>query len=235
MNQEFKEELKVFSKVLDNLTIKALVELRNREVIFGLVGILKEGKESVIFLGKDFKGNKLAIKIYRIYHIDFKSLRNLLVVDSRYQRVKREIRNVVFAWCNREYRNLRIAYEKAKVSCPKPIASYQNILVMEFLGKDDVPFPQLADLKLDYEMAKIIYEKIIENAKKLKEKKLVHGDLNEYNILVNPESLDVYFIDFSHGVREDSPIYEELWKKDIENINRFFSKYLSEEELIYSI
>jgi len=235
MSQEFKEELKVFSKVLDNLTIKALVELRNREVIFGLIGILKEGKESVIFLGKDFKGNKLAIKIYRIYHIDFKSLRSLLVVDSRYQRVKREIRNVVFAWCNREYRNLRIAYEKAKVSCPKPIASYQNILVMEFLGKDDVPFPQLADLKLDYETAKIIYEKIVENAKKLKEKKLVHGDLNEYNILVNPESLDVYFIDFSHGVREDSPIYEELWKKDIENINRFFSKYLSEEELIYSI
>jgi len=235
MSQEFKEELKVFSKVLDNLTIKALVELRNREVIFGLVGILKEGKESVIFLGKDFKGNKLAIKIYRIYHIDFKSLRNLLVVDSRYQRVKREIRNVVFAWCNREYRNLRIAYEKAKVSCPKPIASYQNILVMEFLGKDDVPFPQLADLKLDYETAKIIYEKIIENTKKLKEKKLVHGDLNEYNILVDPESLKVYFIDFSHGVREDSPIYEELWKRDIENINRFFSKYLSEEELIYSI
>jgi len=235
MSQEFKEELKVFSKVLDNLTIKALVELRNREVIFGLVGILKEGKESVIFLGKDFKGNKLAIKIYRIYHIDFKSLRSLLVVDSRYQRVKREIRNVVFAWCNREYRNLRIAYEKAKVSCPKPIASYQNILVMEFLGKYDVPFPQLADLKLDYETAKIIYEKIIENAKKLKEKKLVHGDLNEYNILVNPESLEVYFIDFSHGVREDSPIYEELWKRDIENINRFFSKYLSEEELIYSI
>jgi len=235
MSQEFKEELKVFSKVLDNLTIKALVELRNREVIFGLIGILKEGKESVIFLGKDFKGNKLAIKIYRIYHIDFKSLRNLLVVDSRYQRVKREIRNVVFAWCNREYRNLRIAYEKAKVSCPKPIASYQNILVMEFLGKNDVPFPQLADLKLDYETAKIIYEKIVVNAKKLKEKKLVHGDLNEYNILVNPESLDVYFIDFSHGVREDSPIYEELWKRDIENINRFFSKYLSEEELIYSI
>ena len=235
MSQEFKEELKVFSKVLDNLTIKALVELRNREVIFGLVGILKEGKESVIFLGKDFKGNKLAIKIYRIYHLDFKSLRNLLAADSRYQRIRRDIRNVVFAWCNREYRNLKIAYEKAKVSCPKPIASYQNILVMEFLGKDDVPFPQLADLKLDHETAKLLYQKVIDNLKKLREKKLVHGDLSEYNILVDLEKLNIYFIDFSHSVREDSPIYEELWKRDIENINRFFSKYLSEEELIYFI
>ena len=220
---------------MDDLTIKALVELRNREVIFGLRGIIKEGKESVIFLGKDFKNNKLAIKIYRIYHIDFKSLRSLLILDSRYQRVKRERRNVIFSWCNREYRNLKIAYEKAKVSCPKPIASYQNILVMEFLGKNDVPFPQLVNLELDYETAKILYNQVIENAKKLKEKKLVHGDLNEYNILVDVDNLKVYFIDFSHGVREDSPIYEELWKRDIENINRFFSKYLSEEELVYFI
>ncbi|MEM5820748.1 MAG: serine protein kinase RIO [Candidatus Aenigmatarchaeota archaeon] len=233
MSLDFKEELKVYSKVLDNLTIKALVELRNRMVIFGLVGIIKEGKESVIFLGKDFYKNYIAIKIYRIYHTDFKQMRSLLSLDSRYERIKRERRNVVFAWCNREYRNLKIAYEKAKINCPKPIASYQNILVMEFLGENETPYPLLKDVELDYEIAKDLYSQIIDNMKKLKEVGLVHGDLSEHNIMVGHNK--AYFIDFSHGVRKDSPIFEELFQKDLENVNRFFSNYLSEEELIKTI
>ncbi|MEM5831716.1 MAG: RIO1 family regulatory kinase/ATPase [Candidatus Aenigmatarchaeota archaeon] len=233
MSLDFKEGLKVFSKVLDDLTIKALVELRNRRVIFGLVGIIKEGKESVIFLGKDFEKNFIAIKIYRIYHSDFKIMRNLLVLDSRYGRIKREKRNVVFAWCNREYRNLRIAYEKGKVSCPRPIISYQNILVMEFLGENGVSYPQLKDVNLDYQSAKNFYFQIIENMKNLKKIGLVHGDLSEHNILVGNDK--IYLIDFSHGVRSDSIVYDEMFKKDLENINRFFSNFLSEEELILDI
>lgn len=211
MSLDFKEGLKVFSKVLDDLTIKALVELRNRRVIFGLVGIIKEGKESVIFLGKDFEKNFIAIKIYRIYHSDFKIMRNLLVLDSRYGRIKREKRNVVFAWCNREYRNLRIAYEKGKVSCPRPIISYQNILVMEFLGENGVSYPQLKDVNLDYQSAKNFYFQIIENMKNLKKIGLVHGDLSEHNILVGNDK--IYLIDFSHGVRSDSIVYDEMFKK----------------------
>ncbi|MEM0242913.1 MAG: RIO1 family regulatory kinase/ATPase [Candidatus Aenigmatarchaeota archaeon] len=233
MSLDFKEGLKVFSKVLDDLTIKALVELRNRRVIFGLVGIIKEGKESVIFLGKDFEKNFIAIKIYRIYHSDFKMMRNLLVLDSRYGRIKREKRNVVFAWCNREYRNLRIAYEKGKVSCPRPIISYQNILVMEFLGENGVSYPQLKDVNLDYQSAKNFYFQIIENMKNLKKIGLVHGDLSEHNILVGNDR--IYLIDFSHGVRSDSIVYDEMFKRDLENINRFFSNFLSEEELILDI
>lgn len=233
MSLDFKEGLKVFSKVLDDLTIKALVELRNRRVIFGLVGIIKEGKESVIFLGKDFEKNFIAIKIYRIYHSDFKMMRNLLVLDSRYGRIKREKRNVVFAWCNREYRNLRIAYEKGKVSCPRPIISYQNILVMEFLGENGVSYPQLKDVNLDYQSAKNFYFQIIENMKNLKKIGLVHGDLSEHNILVGNDK--IYLIDFSHGVRSDSIVYDEMFKRDLENINRFFSNFLSEKELILDI
>lgn len=233
MNLNFKEELKVFAKVLDNLTIKALYEMRNRMIIFGLVGIIKEGKESVIFLGKDFEKNDIAIKIYRIYHCDFRSMRSLLALDSRYERIKLERRNVIFKWCNREYRNLKLAYEKGNVSVPKPIASYQNILVMEFLGKDEVPYPLLCEIEMDYETAKNYYAQIIENLKKLKKIGLVHGDLSEYNILVGDDK--IYLIDFSHGVKKDSPIYEDLFKRDIENINNFFSKYINKEDLVFEI
>lgn len=233
MSLDFIDGIKVYLKVLDDLTIKALVELRNKKVIFGLSGIIKEGKESVIFLGKDFEKNDIAIKIYRIYHTDFKLMRNLLSLDSRYQRVKRERRNVVFMWCNREYRNLKIAYEKGKVSCPRPIASYQNILIMEFLGKDGIPYPQLKDYELNREIAKEFYLQTIENMKKLKSVKLVHGDLSEHNILVGEKK--IYFIDFSHAIKSDSPFFEELLRRDLENINRFFSRFLDPEELIGEI
>ncbi|MFH7902914.1 MAG: serine protein kinase RIO [Candidatus Aenigmatarchaeota archaeon] len=233
MSLEFKEELKVYSKVLDDLTIKALVELRNRKIIFGLVKIIKEGKESVVFLGKDFEKNYIAIKIYRIYHSDFKMIRNLLALDPRYERIKRGKRNIVFYWCNREYRNLKLAYEKAKVNCPKPIASYQNILIMEFLGENEIPYPLLKDIELDHEIAKNFYNQVIENLKRLKKIGLVHGDLSEHNILVGNDK--IYLIDFSHGVKEDSIIYEKLFRRDLENINRFFSKFLSEDELVLEI
>ncbi|MEM0481092.1 MAG: RIO1 family regulatory kinase/ATPase [Candidatus Aenigmatarchaeota archaeon] len=222
------EEFEVFSKVFDETTLKALYYLRNSRILKGIVGIVKEGKESVVFSAKDFNNNWIAIKIYRILHIDFKQMYNLLIIDSRYKRIKRDRKNVVFSWCNREYRNLALAY-KNKITVPKPLGSYANVLVMEFVGENGISAPLLKDVEPNYE----IYKKIIENLKKLKSIGLSHGDLSEYNILVK-ENIP-YFIDFSQGVREDSLVFEEHFKKDLENINKFFSKYLDSNLLVYEI
>ncbi|EHK01417.1 RIO-like kinase [Candidatus Haloredivivus sp. G17] len=53
------------------------------------------------------------------------------------------------------------------------------------------------------------------------EEKLVHGDLSEYNILVEEDEL--VWIDFSQGVHESHPEARKLLERDIKNIVNFFN------------
>jgi len=54
-----------------------------------------------------------------------------------------------------------------------------------------------------------------------KEAKLVHGDLSEYNILYGNE--EVYLIDMGQAVPPDHPHAFRFLRRDIEQLNRFFS------------
>ncbi len=223
------EEFKTFFKVLDNITIKNLLYLINKQILKGIIGTVKEGKESVVFCAKDFENNFCAVKVYRVLHCDFKSMYKLLRADPRFVRIKRDRRAIVEKWALREYKNLKIA-EKFKILVPKPITVYKNILIMEFVGENCIPAKLLKDVELNYEKAKFLYLKLIEELKKMKQAKIAHGDLSEYNILVHNDL--PYIIDFSHAVRDDCVLYYDYWKRDVENINKFFSKYLNEDELI---
>jgi len=51
---------------------------------------------------------------------------------------------VIFAWVQREYRNLMNARE-AQVNVPIPITFANNILVLEFVGKNGNIAPRLKD------------------------------------------------------------------------------------------
>jgi len=61
----------------------------------------------------------------------------------------------------------------------------------------------------------------LNNLKKLVAGRLIHGDLSAYNILLWDEP---YFIDFSHGTTIKNRNALELLKRDIKNINSYFSK-----------
>jgi RIO kinase 1 len=222
------KDFEVFGKVFDEITIRTLIQLRNARLLKVIVGIVKEGKESVVCSAKDFNDNWIALKIYRILHSDFKKMYNLLILDPRFSRVKRDRKSIVFNWCKREYKNLVYAFKK-NISVPKPLGNLNNVIVLEFIGENGIPAPQLREIKPNYEL----YLEIIENLKKLKKIGLAHGDLSEYNILVHKEK--PYFIDFSQGVREDCKAFKEYIEKDLERINNFFKKFLEEEKLIKEI
>jgi RIO kinase 1 len=54
---------------------------------------------------------------------------------------------------------------------------------------------------------------------------LVHGDLSEYNILIDPDTLEPIFIDMGQSVTLEHPRAQEFLRRDIENIVRYFKKY----------
>lgn len=229
---EFFEKFKIERKVFDRRTILAIIKLMNKGYVKVVESLIKEGKESCVLSGKDKNDNWIALKVYRTEYCDFKNMWKYLVADPRFHGIKKSRRSIVYTWCKREFKNLKIAFS-AKVSCPEPIAFFENVLVMSFIGKDGNPAPRLIDVSLDKETGLTIYENIIEEVKKLAKAKLVHSDLSAFNILLLEKP---YLIDFSQAVPFSHPLAKEFLLRDLKNINLYFEKIgiqvKSEEEII---
>ncbi len=216
--EKFREEFKVEAKVFDEKTLYVLYKLLAKGKIKKIKFPVKEGKESVVLAGLD-KDGWIAIKVYRIYHCDFKHMWKYLIADPRFFSVKKNRRQVILTWVRREFKNMKIAF-KAGVRCPEPKTFMENVLVMKFIGDDGLPAPRLVDIVPPNPQK--VYEMITEDMKKMAESNLIHGDLSEYNILLWKNL--PFIIDFSQGVRRNHPLATDFLRKDVENVNKYFKK-----------
>jgi len=211
---------KVVERVFDHSTLLSLYDLLKRQVIVEFHGVVSAGKEANIFSALDPSGQYLAVKIYRIATADFKRKFEYISADPRFHGLRRDRRAVVYAWVTREFKNLQRAQE-AGVSAPKPVAFSKNILVMEFVGEEGIPYPRMVDQPP--EDPRTTFELVVENMGKLYRKgELVHSDLSEYNILLTPAPV---FIDFSMATDIANPAAEGLLKRDVEKILNYFSRF----------
>jgi len=213
------DQWKVRQDVFDEATLIALYRLANKKIISSIGGALSTGKEANIFLGEK-DGQLIVIKIYMIRTANFKAMTDYLDGDPRFANVRRIKKEIIFAWTRKEYSNLMRAQE-AGIAVPKPLAFNRNILLMEFLGKDEKPYPQLRLAMM--EDAEKIYHLILEYMEILcKKARLIHADLSEYNILLGDRP---YLIDMGQSVTLDHPRAMQFLIRDIANVNRFFKSY----------
>jgi RIO kinase 1 len=139
--------------------------------------------------------------------------------DPRFVGLKKQRRKVIFAWCQREYRNL-LNVRDAHVPAPIPIAFKNNILIEEFIGGNQNPAPKLKD---QYpKKPKEFFNQVIKLIKKLYKHNLTHGDLSAFNILNHNEK--PVFIDFSHTTTKDNPRFKELFERDLKTMVNYFNK-----------
>ncbi|MEM0021224.1 MAG: serine protein kinase RIO [Fervidicoccaceae archaeon] len=216
--------LKTVEEVFDSFTIRSLYELARKVNIRKITGVISSGKEARIYRGIDREGQELAIKIYLTFSAEFKkSISKYIVGDERFEKAKiTSTRKLMSLWAKKEYSNLKKMFSSG-VRVPKPIAQRDNIVVMEFIGKDGNRAPLLKEIGGNLEDPQRIYEEILENVKKMVCKgELVHADLSEYNIMIF-EGTPV-IIDVSQSVLLSHPNAEEFLKKDIMNIDRFFKR-----------
>lgn len=209
----------VLEDVFDQRTVLAVLHLMNRGVLAKLYGTVSTGKEARVYWGKDRDGRDLAVKIYLIVTAEFRRGRlKYILGDPRFEGASLRGRELIYAWARKEYRNLRRASQFG-IPCPKPIAVYENILVMEFIGRDGVPAPLLKDSppSRPYEAFRELQSYI---ERMVLEAGLVHADLSEYNILVEDDRLVI--IDWGSAVLSSHPNAEEFLLNDIRNVYRFF-------------
>ena len=167
------------------------------------------------------KGEELAVKIYLTVSAEFKKgMLPYIEGDARFGKVRRDTRSLIYAWALKEFKNLKKAYEVG-VRVPKPYVVEKNVLVVEFIGEDGIPAPLLKEYVP--KQPEKVYEKILDYVKTLYRKGgLVHGDLSEYNIMVKDEEPVIF--DVSQAVLLSHPLADQLLRRDIANLNRFFSK-----------
>jgi RIO kinase 1 len=210
------ERFKIYGEVFDDSTIMTLYQLKSRHYFDDFEGTVSTGKEANVFRAR--KGRRyLAIKIYRTETSDFKNMWRYIVGDPRFIGISRKKRNIVFAWAKKEYKNLMIC-QKVNVRAPKPIVQRDNVLVMEFIGRRGVA-ASTADV-LPPENPEKWYKILLDYIKKLYKTRLVHGDISKYNVM-NLEEEPV-LIDISQGVRLEHPMSDEMLKRDIKNVNKWF-------------
>lgn len=213
-----REAWKTYGNVFDSFTIKNLRKLTSQGYFEELETSVALGKEANVFSARTLEEDYVAVKIYRLENCNFNKMFSYIAQDPRYLHLKGDKRRIIFAWTQREYRNLMRAREVIRV--PTPLTFKDNILLTEFIGEGNEAAPQLKDA--DVENYEEVFDEIVQMIKKLFKAGLVHGDLSGFNILMQGEQ--PVFIDFSQATATDSPQAPELMKRDLEVLCKFFKK-----------
>src|SRR3990167_9254252 len=217
--KEYTEKFKTMHNVFDDFTNRTIFKLITEGRFRGLESPISIGKESNVFSALTNEGKRVIVKIYRLETCDFNRMYDYIKDDPRYTGLKDKKRKVILVWVQREYRNLMNARD-AQVNVPIPITFSNNILVLEFVGKNGNIAPKLKDSIPKNK--KQFFDKTIDSIRKLYKSGLVHGDLSAFNIL-NFDDTPV-FIDMSQATVLKHPRAEEFLERDVRNICIFFRK-----------
>ncbi|XP_078253857.1 serine/threonine-protein kinase RIO1 [Rhinoraja longicauda] len=220
-----KSDRATVEQVLDPRTRMILFKMLSRGVFSQIHGCISTGKEANVYHATANNGESRAIKIYKTSILIFKDRDKYVSGEFRFRHgyCKGNPRKMVRTWAEKEMRNL-IRLQTAKLPCPEPIMLRSHVLVMGFIGKDDMPAPLLKNAHLSESKARELYFLLIQYMRRMyKDAKLVHADLSEFNLLYHNGG--IYIIDVSQSVEHDHPCALEFLRKDCLNINEFFRKH----------
>lgn len=219
---------RVFDQVFDRLTLMSLYKLMKNEVIDTVDFPIARGKEAHVFHGTDINGKAVAIKIFHTSNAVFKNLMQYIEGDPRFTGLRRKHRDLVDIWVRKEQRNLsRLA--KWGLNVPQPIGINKNVLVMEYLGDENAPFPKLREVKV--ERAQEVFDQLLEFlAVAWQKANMVHGDFSPYNILWSDEKGPIV-IDVGQAVVQSHPKAQEFLIRDVTRLVEWGNKNEIEIEL----
>jgi RIO kinase 1 len=216
---QLKERFKTESEVFDREALLDLSKLMKKGILRCVDYPISTGKEANVFRATTPDGTYVAVKIYKNETAPFFRKIEYLEGDPRFERIKRNDRDIVRAFARKEFKNLEIC-QKLGIHAPRPFYLINRVLVMSFLGEGELPYPTMnmvGPLHGEKDL-----DSILEAVKMMYKASLVHADLSEYNIMIG----DVpYLIDFGQGVILRHPHAERFLERDVSIILKYFRKH----------
>ncbi|WP_158900376.1 PA4780 family RIO1-like protein kinase [Burkholderia sp. L27(2015)] len=116
----------------------------------------------------------------------------------------------------------------AGVRVPQPYICFEGVLLMELVTDSEGSVaPRLADVELDAARALELHAALLKEVVKMLCAGLIHGDLSEYNILV--DELGPVIIDLPQAVdAAGNNNAGAMLERDVENLTTFFARHVPE-------
>ncbi|RMJ12365.1 hypothetical protein CDV36_007968 [Fusarium kuroshium] len=197
-----------------------------RKDVYSVGNRIGVGKESDIMVVADETGTQRVLKIHRLGRISFRT------VKSNRDYLKNR-QSGSWMYLSRLAAMKEFAFMKALreegFPVPEPIAQSRHTIVMSLI--DAFPLRQISDVPDPASL----YADLIGLILRLAKHGLIHGDFNEFNILVKEErtksedgqevvSLEPIIIDFPQMVSMEHQNAEMYFDRDVNCIKRFFER-----------
>ncbi|KAF7456326.1 RIO1 family protein [Cryptosporidium felis] len=197
----------------------ALRALNKRGIISSVGTRIGVGKESDIHIAADESGKLLCLKLHRLGRISFRNVKNTR--DYLKNRKASSWLYLSRLAALKEFSCLKALYEngfdQGEITVPEPIDWNRHAIVMEL--KDAVPLNSIRELEDPYGAL----EKLMKMIVRLADCGLIHGDFNEFNLLIDRNE-NITLIDFPQVLNTDHTNAEMYFNRDVNCIVELFKK-----------
>ncbi|EGX53457.1 Serine kinase [Orbilia oligospora] len=206
---------------LDYLALNAFIKRKSVYSIGNQVGV---GKESDIYVVADESGKQIILKIHRLGRISFRTVK----ANRDYLRNRNSASWMYMSRlaAMKEFAFMKILKDNG-FPVPTPLDQARHCVLMELI--DSYPLRQVTSIADPPKL----YADLMALILRFASQGLIHGDFNEFNILVNEETQQPVVIDFPQMVSIDHTNAKEYFDRDVQCIKTFFErkfKFISDDE-----
>ena len=205
----------------DFLALKAMSK-RSIHSVGNQIGV---GKESDIYLVADEDGYQMVLKLQRLGRTSFRNIK-----EKRDYLRHRHTSSWLYMSrlaAIKEYAFMNVLYNNG-FPVPKPIDQNRHCVVMELI--DAYPLCQIHDVA----DPGALYSSLMDLIVRLACAGLIHGDFNEFNILIKQDDTPI-LIDFPQMVSISHKNAEMYFNRDVECIKKFFRKRFRYESKLFPV
>jgi len=205
----------------DFLAMRAMSKRDTMHSVGNQIGV---GKESDIYIVADAEGKEMVLKLHRLGRISFRAIK-----EKRDYLGKRKSASWMYMSrlaAQKEWAFMKVLHEH-DFPVPRPIDQARHCLLMEFI--DAYPLRQISEVPSPGKL----YSELMDLIVRFAHSGLIHGDFNEFNILIRRETGDPIVIDFPQMVSTSHENAEWYFNRDVECIRTFFKRRFRYESALY--
>ncbi|TFY70370.1 hypothetical protein EVG20_g2644 [Dentipellis fragilis] len=202
----------------------AMRAMSKRDSLYSIGNQIGVGKESDVYIVADLEGNEMVLKLHRLGRVSFRAIK-----QKRDYMGKRKSASWMYMSrlaAQKEWAFMKVLHEH-DFPVPRPIDQARHCILMEFI--DAYPLRQIDEVPSPGKL----YSQLMDLVVRFARAGLIHGDFNEFNILIRRDSGEPVVIDFPQMVSTSHENAEWYFNRDVDCIRRFFLRRFRYESTVY--